>query len=63
MSKSPDSYKPVYKSKDGIWKRINQPALIITKESGELEINFDFMFEDSDPVYFAFSYPWTYEEN
>lgn len=36
--------------------------MIIPKEN-EIELNFDYVFVDNQPVYFAWTYPWSYAEN
>ncbi|KRX01295.1 hypothetical protein PPERSA_11742 [Pseudocohnilembus persalinus] len=58
--KSADLYRPVYKVKNQSWKRIENPVVFSKDEY--IDVSFDFTFKEEGPIYFAFSYPYTYTE-
>jgi len=59
-------FRPVFKAGHaGTWQRIKQPvAFSGSKEADDFEITFRHRFDQgaSDPVFFAFCYPWSYAE-
>lgn len=62
ICKSPELYRPVYKLEQGAWERLPSPVQIVKDQ--DIELRFDFAFVQSSKkfVYFAFSYPFSYQE-
>lgn len=56
--------QPVFKTtKNNQWQRIKYTTEVATAETF-MELTFKHLFNDSyDPVYFAFTYPWSFQDN
>lgn len=55
-------YKPVVKE-NGKWKRLDGECRLTMKYDDVVQINFDYSFRECSKVYFAFCYPFSYQEN
>ena len=60
------AFRPAYRIGDlGTWRKLKDPAEIIQVSAKELEAHFIFDFDFDNkitPVYFAMSFPYTYED-
>ena len=69
QSKFLDYFKPVYKyGEDGNWDRVEQAVtfvifFLIQNKDDDTELHFDFSFQKNVEVFFAYSLPFSFEEN
>lgn len=55
-------YRPVVKE-NGVWKRLGTECRLTLKCEDIVQISFDYSFQTSSKAYFAFCYPFSYQEN
>lgn len=56
---------PVFRSGLGDWQRVKLPVIINQPNAtgGPLEVTFRHLFDESIETLFAFTYPWSCEDN
>lgn len=63
-----DYFRPVFRVAGEEWQRLEQaivfvyPILRLKTKEDDTELHFDFSFQKVTPVYFAYSFPFSYEE-
>lgn len=55
-------YRPVVKE-NGKWGRLKTECVLRKNDNDVVDVGFEYKFEPGKIVYFAFCYPWSYQEN
>jgi len=64
QSKYSKFYRPVYRLKDGSWKRFETEVELNANEKGEIECVLEYTFKnEQENVQFALCYPYQYEKH